>query len=74
MSTGSPSLAARARLAVTLMIGFYLLAIGVAGLLLYISYGAICCWSCRQPLPVTEARHGHRIRCPECGTSQKLPG
>jgi hypothetical protein len=36
--------------------------------------GAICCWSCRQPLPVTEARHGHRIRCPECGTSQKLPG
>ena len=34
----------------------------------------IRCWSCREALPVTEATRGRMIKCPACGTSQKLPG
>jgi Zn-dependent protease with chaperone function len=34
----------------------------------------IRCWSCRHPLPVSAATRGGTIRCPGCGTSQKLLG
>jgi hypothetical protein len=31
------------------------------------------CWSCKQPLPVTQATRGTKVACARCGTKQRLP-
>jgi len=33
----------------------------------------IRCWSCKAPLEVTTANRGKMVKCPGCGTKQRLP-
>jgi len=34
---------------------------------------AVQCWSCKTTLPVPVEARGKRVRCPQCGTKQRLP-
>lgn len=33
----------------------------------------INCWRCKAPLPMAEETRGKNVRCPQCGTKQRLP-
>jgi hypothetical protein len=34
---------------------------------------SVNCWSCKQAIVVTESNRGMKIRCPKCGTKQRMP-
>lgn len=35
---------------------------------------AIRCWMCKAPLPMSPETRGKKVKCPSCGTKQRLPG